>query len=101
MAQALAQVGNPAGALSVAEKIKDQEDKAQTLSVVAQALAQAGDGKALEIFRRAIRKARLVSLEAFFESLGNCTALLVDLDGGETLREIFKRMDEVEGWWGS
>ena len=107
---ALAQASNLDGmrqALVAAEKIKDEGLKAAALSRVAQALHASGDIMpsevcimASEVFGRALQSTRFADREAVFACLESGTELLVDLNQGETLRQVVAKILEVARWWG-
>lgn len=97
--QALAQVGDREGALAVAEKIGDKFQKAKALSGVAELLHASGDLEiSVEVFRRALKSARLAGNEAVLACLETGAVLLADLGSRKTLRQVVERMIEIDCW---
>jgi hypothetical protein len=89
-------------ALAVAEVKTDDERRAEALSGVAQVLAQSGgQEEALSVLRHAFAAARVAGRQSLFSVLRSGASTLAIMDRGESLWEIRKAVEEVNGWWPS
>jgi hypothetical protein len=92
--------GLTAELFAAARALAKPEERAEALTGIAAAIAAAGgQSEALDIWCSALAESRAVSRWQLMDTLGDGTALLCDIDEGETLWRICQALSEVESWW--
>jgi tetratricopeptide (TPR) repeat protein len=86
--------------VSAARALSDLSSRAEALSGIAAAVHAAGEkSRSVDIWREALKAARIDSRWKVFGTLDDGAPLLYDVDSGETLWSISEALREIEGWW--
>jgi tetratricopeptide (TPR) repeat protein len=86
--------------VSAATALSDLSSRAEALSGIAAAVHAAGEkSRSVDIWREALKAARIDSRWKVLGTLDDGAPLLYDMDAGETLWSISEALREIEGWW--
>jgi len=86
--------------VSAATALSDLSSRAEALSGIAAAVHAAGEkSRSVDIWREALKAARIHSRWKVLGTLDDDAPLLYDVDAGETLWCISEALREIEGWW--
>jgi tetratricopeptide (TPR) repeat protein len=86
--------------VSAATALSDLSSRAEALSGIAAAVHAAGEkSRSVDIWREALKAARIDSRWKVLGTLDDDAPLLYDVDAGETLWSISEALREIEGWW--
>jgi tetratricopeptide (TPR) repeat protein len=87
-------------AMAAAEAIQDEGYRTRVLNVVAHAMAQAGEyNKALQVLKEAFWISRRSGREGVFKALESGAGVLAFMGRGDTLRQVYEALQEVDSWW--
>jgi tetratricopeptide (TPR) repeat protein len=86
--------------VSAATALSELSSRAEALSGIAAAIHAVGEKpRSVDIWREALKAARIDSRWKVFGTLDDGAPLLYDVDAGETLWSISEALREIEGWW--